>query len=74
MVVDRLRRNAETMERRVVEPELATYRERALAQFDVVLEYVESDAPFEAFRTPCSNMTATSRRSRTERLRRAFRS
>jgi hypothetical protein len=49
MVVDRLHRNAEALERRVVEPELATYRERAIGQFDVVLEYAESDEPIEAF-------------------------
>lgn len=46
-VVDRLRRNAETLERRVVEPELTRYRERALEQFDVVLEYAEIDDRFE---------------------------
>lgn len=50
MVIDRLRRNADTLERRVVEPELASYRERALDQFDVVLEYAESDEPIERFR------------------------
>lgn len=46
-VVDRLRQDAEALERRVIEPELATHRERALDQFDVVLEYAESDEPIE---------------------------
>lgn len=49
-VVDRLRANADALERRVVEPELATYRERALDQFDVVLEYADGDEPIEGFR------------------------
>jgi hypothetical protein len=48
-VVDRLRRNTDALERRVVEPELEAYRERAVEQFRVVLDYVESDASIEAF-------------------------
>jgi hypothetical protein len=48
-VVDRLRREADTLERVLVEPELATYRRRSLAQFDLVLDYVESDEPIEVF-------------------------
>jgi hypothetical protein len=47
--VDLLRKNADGLERAVVEPELATYRRRSLEQFDVVLEYVDGDAPIEAF-------------------------
>lgn len=48
-VVDRLRENADALERRVVEPELRTYRERSVDQFEVVLDYVESDDPIDAF-------------------------
>lgn len=49
-VVDRLRTDFEGLERQVVEPELRTYREQAVAQFEVVLDYAESDAPIEAYR------------------------
>ncbi|MEZ3163294.1 hypothetical protein ABNG03_00010 [Halorubrum sp. RMP-47] len=48
-VVDRLRENADALERRVVEPELAAYRDDALAQFDVVLEYASGDDPIDAY-------------------------
>lgn len=48
-VIDRLRKNADALERRVVEPELRTYRERSVDQFEVVLDYVESDASIDAF-------------------------
>ncbi|MDG5818982.1 hypothetical protein [Natronococcus sp. A-GB7] len=47
--VDLLRKNADGLERAVVEPELATYRRRSLEQFDIVLEYVDGDAPIEEF-------------------------
>lgn len=49
-VLDRLRRNADALERRVVEPELRTYRRRSIEQFEVVLEYVEGDDPIETYR------------------------
>lgn len=49
VVVDRLRRNTDALERRVVEPELDAYRERAVDQFRVVLDYVESDDPIDSF-------------------------
>lgn len=49
-VIDRLRDHAETLEDRVVGPELVDYRERARRQFGVVLDYVESDEPIGAFR------------------------
>jgi hypothetical protein len=42
-------READTLEQVLVEPELATYRRHSLEQFDVVLDYVESDGPIEAF-------------------------
>ena len=51
-VVDRLRRNADALEKRVVEPELRTYRQQSIEQFDVVLDYVEGDDPIEAYREP----------------------
>jgi hypothetical protein len=46
-IVDRLLKNSSSLRTRVVEPELATYRRRAVEQFEVVLDYVESDEPFE---------------------------
>ena len=48
-VIDLLRENAGALERRIVEPELATYRNQSLEQLRVVLDYVESDEPIEAF-------------------------
>jgi len=48
--VDRLLKNSEQVRRRVVQPELATYRDRAFEQFDILLEYVESDEDIEAYR------------------------
>jgi hypothetical protein len=51
VVVDQLRRHTETLERRVVEPELEAYRRRSVEQFHVVLAAVESDRPVEAFET-----------------------
>ena len=47
-LVDRFRDRAEALERRVVEPELATYRERSVAQFEVVLDAVESGDGIDA--------------------------
>jgi hypothetical protein len=47
-LVDRLVTHSDGLRRRVVEPELADYRTRARRQFDAVLDYVESDEPFEA--------------------------
>ncbi|ERH04494.1 MAG: hypothetical protein J07HR59_01628 [Halorubrum sp. J07HR59] len=52
MVIDRLRDNAQAMERKLVEPELAEYRDRSLAQFDVLVEYMETDAPIQEFEEP----------------------
>jgi hypothetical protein len=46
-VVDRLLKNSRALRRRVVEPELDAYRRRALEQFGVVLDFVESEDPFE---------------------------
>ena len=52
MVIDRLRDNAQAMERKLVEPELAEYRDRSLAQFEVLVEYMETDAPIQEFEEP----------------------
>lgn len=49
-LVDRLLKNNDTLRRRVVEPELEAYRRRTLDQFGTLLEYVESDEPFDAYR------------------------
>lgn len=48
--VDRLVKNSETLWQRVVRPELDAYRDEILAQFDLVLDYVESDQPIDAYR------------------------
>lgn len=48
-MVDRLRANNDALERRIVEPEFESYREQSLEQFRVLLDYVESDEPIEAF-------------------------
>lgn len=50
LVVDRLLKNAGALQRHVVEPELDAYRQQTLDQFDVVLDYVESDATLEEYR------------------------
>lgn len=49
-VLDRLRDHADTLERRVLDPELDDYRERARRQFGVVLDYAEGETPIEAYR------------------------
>lgn len=49
-VVDRLLNDSEAVRRRVVEPELAIYRRRTIDQFDVILDYAESEAGIEEFR------------------------
>lgn len=49
LVVERLLGHTGALERRIVEPELASYRKRCRAQFEVLLEYVESDEPLSAY-------------------------
>jgi hypothetical protein len=49
-VIDRLLKNSDTLWRRVVRPELDAYERAALDQFAVLLDYVESDADFDAYR------------------------
>jgi hypothetical protein len=49
-VVDSLVENSGRLRRRVVEPELETYRQRAYDQFSLILDYAESDENIEAYR------------------------
>lgn len=49
-VVDRLLNDSDAVRKRVVEPELATYRRRVVAQFDAILDFAESDAGIDAHR------------------------
>lgn len=49
-VVDGLLKNSETLHRRVVRPELETYRRQTLDQFGVVLDYADSGEPIDHFR------------------------
>lgn len=49
-VVDSLLKNSESLHRRVVQPELETYRTRTLGQFGVMLDYVASNEPLEEHR------------------------
>jgi hypothetical protein len=51
-VVDRLLKDSEAVRERVVRPELDAYRERILAQFDVLLDCVESGDDIGAYREP----------------------
>jgi hypothetical protein len=49
-LIDRVVGDSETFHERFVAPELAAYETDTLAQFEVVLDWVESDEPFDAFR------------------------
>ena len=48
--VDRLLKQSDTLDRRVVRPELRAFRADVMEQFNVLLEYVTSDAGIEAYR------------------------
>lgn len=48
--VDQLLNNSRRLNRRVVEPELETYRDRTFEQFSYILDYAESDDDIEAYR------------------------
>ncbi|ERG88358.1 MAG: hypothetical protein J07HX5_00502 [halophilic archaeon J07HX5] len=48
-LLDLIRANADTIERQLVSAELKSYQQQSLDQFQVVLDYVESDAPVDAF-------------------------
>jgi hypothetical protein len=49
-VVDRLLKRSGALDRRVVRPELRAFQRDVMDQFDVLLEYVASDDPVEAYR------------------------
>jgi hypothetical protein len=49
-VVDQLLKDSETLWERVVQPELDAYRDEILQQFDIVLDYAQSDQPIDAYR------------------------
>jgi hypothetical protein len=49
-VVDRLLSDSEAVRERVLVPELQSYREQVLAQFDVLLDAIESGAELETVR------------------------
>lgn len=49
-VLDRLLEDSGAVRRHVIAPELAAYRERILAQFDVLLDAVAADDPVDAHR------------------------
>ena len=49
-VVDKLLKNSGRIQRKVVQPELEVYRDRAFDQFEVLLEYAESDDDIDAYR------------------------
>ncbi|MFB6228770.1 MAG: hypothetical protein ABEH88_09470 [Halobacteriales archaeon] len=48
--VDRLLKQSDTLDRRVVRPELRAFRADVMEQFNVLLEYVTSHAGIEAYR------------------------
>ena len=49
VLIDQLRKNADALERQVVEPELDVYRRRSVEQLRVVVRYTESERPIDAF-------------------------
>lgn len=48
-VFDRLLSNTDAVERTVIHPELERFRETSLAQFETLLDAVESDEPIDAY-------------------------
>ena len=57
-LVDGVLKNSEQIRRTVVQPELERFRDRAFEQFDVLLDYAESDAEIEAYREPLTSVGA----------------
>jgi len=49
-VVDRLLKRSDTLDRRVVRPELRAFQSDVIDQFEVLLSYVDSGEPIEAYR------------------------
>ncbi len=48
--VDRLVKETPTIQQEVVEPQLRSYRDQTVNQFNVILDYAESDDPIDAYR------------------------
>lgn len=48
-LVDRLLKNSDRLHRNVIEPELESYKRRTYDQFDVILEYADSDDDITAY-------------------------
>lgn len=57
-LVDKLLKNSERVQQTVVQPELEGFRDRAFEQFDVLLDYAESDEGIEAYRDPLTSVGA----------------
>lgn len=57
-LVDKLLKNSERVQQTVVQPELEAFRDRAFEQFDVLLDYAESDEGIEAYREPLTSVGA----------------
>ncbi len=57
-LVDKLLKNSERVQQTVVQPELEALRDRAFEQFDVLLDYAESDEGIEAYREPLTSVGA----------------
>lgn len=57
-LVDKLLKNSERVQQTVVQPELEAFRDRAFEQFDVLLDYAESDEGIEAYRDPLTSVGA----------------
>lgn len=57
-LVDKLLKNSERVQQTVVQPELEGFRDRAFEQFDVLLDYAESDEGIEAYRDRLTSVGA----------------
>ena len=57
-IVDKLLKNSGRVRRKVVQPELDMYRDRAFEQFDVLLDYVVSDEEIDAYRDRLADVGA----------------
>jgi hypothetical protein len=49
-MIDQFVGNSETIQENLVEPELAEYERKTVAQFEIILDWVESDEPLSAYR------------------------
>lgn len=49
-VIDRLLKQSDALDRRVVKPELRAFRSDVLSQFEVVLDYATGEEPIERYR------------------------